>query len=103
MLFGPSNALGSSICLSTHRSHRFDSCFSEACISKCFLQNKYLIEPYQQIGPIYIVGYIPDNITIDMSQLGGFSYVEFVALGGTFNALNLTASVPEPSAWASGR
>jgi hypothetical protein len=63
MLFGPSEPFGLPICLFARDIHGFDSCLDELRISKCFLQNKYFVEPYQQISPIYIVGYIPDPRT----------------------------------------
>jgi hypothetical protein len=59
MLFGPSDPFPLPFCLS----HGLDSCLNALCLSKCFLQIKYFVDPYQQISPIYIVGYIPDPTT----------------------------------------
>jgi hypothetical protein len=50
MLFGPSDPFAFPICLLD--SHGFDSCLNALDIRKCFLQNKYFIALYQQIGEI---------------------------------------------------
>ena len=51
--------VGLPICLFASDSHGFGPVLTVSCVSKCFLQEQEFRPLDQQIGLIYIVGYIP--------------------------------------------